>query len=76
MRNILRLNLSRGRIVIAACLLAIMPATGAMPPSGSTSRSCSATCYDRYYTCVYSGKTSSYCQSQLSVCLGGCGSVF
>lgn len=60
-------------VLVAACLFAVMPATGSMQPSGRTNRSCSAVCYDRYYNCIVSGKTSSYCQSQLSWCLGGCG---
>jgi len=74
MRNILRLNSARGRVMIVACLLAIMLSTGAMQPVGRTNRSCGAACYDRFYNCIVSGRTVSYCQSQLSYCLANCGS--
>jgi len=68
----------------ATCLVlsaAVLPVAGnGNMVSGSVIKdaeaySCSATCYDRYYTCIYSGKGSTYCQSQLNYCLANCGTT-
>ena len=68
----------------AACLVlsaALIPVAGnGNMISGSamedaTQYSCSAGCYDKYYTCIYAGKGSTYCQSQLSWCLANCGTT-
>lgn len=73
MREKSRLDSARVWVAAAVCLLALLPSAAANNPPGESNRSCSAICYDRYYTCLVAGNSQSYCQRQYQYCLANCG---
>jgi hypothetical protein len=69
-----------GVATTAALTFGLLTALGAKSVAGTRTAlegaqpySCGSSCYEKYYQCVISGKSNTYCQQQYSLCLLNCG---